>query len=724
MTDELTSLPETIAQDAADRPSSGSPTRELDQLFAPRGVVVVGASRDPAKLGGVMAASLARGQHTAALVNSRGRDGMHTSVADAAKGSDRPLDLAVLCVPAAACADVLVECAEIGVRAALVCAGGFAEAGGDGDEHQRRLVEAATSRGVRLLGPNTSGFVVPGRGLRASFVPGVSRIEPGRVAVVAASGGLNHALAFALQRQDTGVSLAVGIGAGLDVTAADVLEYLETDDDTHCVMLHIETVLDGTRLLKSVRALSAVKPVVALVVGEHDISAFAQSHTGALATSWRTTRALLHQAGAVVVDDEDQLVSAASVLAMGRLRPTRSAGAALVTAQAGPGLLIADALHGHSVRLPELDESTRSRLSELLPPLTYQANPIDTGRPGPRHSDVLTAVAADDAIDVVGVYAITEPVVDLPGVVADADLGTVTAVIGLDGPDDEVAAGRRAARHWGIPLVIGARALSSAVAALVDDASIRHARETDTRQSSGAEPIDLSVPDLPLSEAEAKDILDRLDIRTPNRATCSLPSEARKALAVLGGPVAVKLSDPSIVHKTEHGGVHLNVKTVADLDAAIEALQAAGAHEFLVEAMAPAGIDLVVGARRDPVFGPVVVLGVGGIATELYGDVAIAAVPATRQELAALPNQIAAQSLLNGFRGFPAVNRADLGRVAEVLGSLLLANPHLSEIEINPLRVLPTGLMALDAVFVRGTGDELTEPAWPAQRQAMAERVT
>ena len=204
------------------------PRREgvLGSLFEPRGVVVIGASTDPDKLGGAMAASLAGLGLPVALVNSRGGGGMFTSVREAADGSPVPLDLAVLCVPAAACAAVLEECADAGVGAALICAGGFAEAGGDGLEHERRLREAASSTGIRLLGPNTSGFFVPASGLRASFVPGVAHLTAGSVAVVAASGGLNHALAFALERQDVGVSLGVGIGAGIDVTAVDVLEHL------------------------------------------------------------------------------------------------------------------------------------------------------------------------------------------------------------------------------------------------------------------------------------------------------------------------------------------------------------------------------------------------------------------------------------------------------------------------------------------------------------------
>jgi acyl-CoA synthetase (NDP forming) len=680
---------------------------DLAALFAPRGVVVVGASTDPDKLGGAMAASLSGSDLPVALVNSRGGPGMHPSVGEAAVASPVPLDLAVLCVPAAACAAVLEECAAVGVSAALVCAGGFSEAGSEGIEHERRLLAAATATGVRLLGPNTSGFFVPHTGLRASFVPGVAHLTPGSVAVVAASGGLNHALAFALQRQDAGVSLGVGIGAGIDVTATDVLKHLVDEEHTRAIALHIENVGDGPALLAAVEEVSAVKPVVALVVGEHDIGDFAQSHTGALATSWRTTRALLRQAGAVVVDDEDALVTAATTLAAVRLEPASDPGAALVTGQAGPGLLVVDALHGGAVRVPTLSDKTQARLGELLPPMTFQANPVDTGRPGPAHGEVIGAVAGDPDIAVIGVYGLTEPVIDLPRVVADSELGGKAVVVGLDGPADDVADGRRVAQTLGVPLVVGPRALSTAIIALVEDARLAAARRPATSAGS-LEPAP-RVDGVAWSEAEAKAVLDGVGIPTPGRAICSNRDEAQAALARIGGPVAVKISDATVLHKSDRGGVHLGVATPDAMDRAVDALVGIGASEFLVEEMAPHGIDLVVGARRDPVFGPVVLVGVGGIATEVYADVAIASVPTARATLAGLPDQLAARTLLDGFRGGPAVDRGDLAHVLHQLGNLLVANPRLDEIEINPLRVHAQGLVALDAVIV-SNHDAHTDP--------------
>jgi len=697
--------------------------RSLSALFAPRGILVVGASSDPDKLGGAMAAALARSPVPVALVNSRGGAGMHTDVAEAASrvaDGGGSADLAVLCIPAPACAAAVRECAAAGVSAVLVCAGGFSEAGGEGIEHERRLVEAVRETGVRLLGPNTSGFFVPPAQLRASFVPGAAHLRAGGVAVVAASGGLNHALAFGLARAGSGLSLGVGIGAGLDVTAVDVLEHLADDPETRSIALHLETVPDGPALLAAVRRATRRVPVAVLVVGQHDVGGFAASHTGALATSWRTTRALLRQAGAVVVDREDDLVTVASALARTRCAPVARAGAALVTAQAGPGLVVADALHDAGVRLPELGAATRSALDQLLPPLTYQANPVDTGRPGPRHDEVVAAVASDPDVDVVAVYALTEPVVDLPAAVAAAlEQGVRTPVLlGVDGPAEEVEAALRAAERAGIPAVVGAQALARATAAVVEDAALRAvARQAEAPSDDRPGPEVTTVPVIehgPWTESAAKDVLDSLGVATPPRRLCTDRAAAHAALDELGERGAhrtvVKVSDAAILHKSDVGGVHVGVRDHEAMGAALDALARLGGQPCLVERMAPAGTDLVVGARRDPVFGPVVLVGVGGTATEVFADVAIASVPADRSWLASLPLELASASLLQGHRGAQAVDLDALAGVLGALGDLLLANPELDEVEVNPLRATSDGLLALDAVIVTRATPSPTSP--------------
>jgi acetyltransferase len=630
--------------------------------------------------------------------------GRYQSVADAVALTGAPIDLAVLCVPAAASAGALTEAAKAGVRAALVCSGGYAEAGGAGVGYQRDLLAAARMSGVTLLGPNTSGFITPAAKLTASFVPGAAFVAAGPVAVVAASGGVNHVLAFLLTEAGVGVSLAVGLGNAVDVTAADVLTYLAADDNTTTtttttVALHIESVPDGPGLVAAVRELAARKPVVALVVGRSDVADFARSHTGALATSWRTTRAALKHAGAVLVDDERQLVDAVTALSAVRLAPAANPGVGVVTAQAGPGLLHADSLRAAGVAVPPLSPATMAALGELLPPLTYQANPVDTGRPGETFGQVLRRVADDPAVTLVSAYTLSEPaVLDLPAVVEAARIGSL--VVGLGGPPEEIRPQRDSLRRLGVPALASPAALTAAVRALVDDARAR--ARLAQRQPRHDYVSHLAAPGGPLDEDEAKALLASLGVPTLPRRACGSREEAHQALAELPGPVAVKLLDATVSHKSDIGGVHLGIGDPAGLDAALDALDRIGASRYLIETMAQPGIDLIAGAARDPVFGPIVLVGLGGTIAEALADVAVAPAPLTPAEAGALADELAGRALLDGFRGGPTADRSAVGAVLAALGDLLCASPLLEAVEINPLRLTSEGLLALDAVITLG----------------------
>ncbi|WP_416981500.1 acetate--CoA ligase family protein [Streptomyces sp. T028] len=684
----------------------------LDALFTPRGLAVIGASRDPAKLGAALARSVTTFPGHVALVNARAPEpaaGVHGSVEEAA--AHGPVDLALVCLPARACADAVEEAAKAGARAAVVYGGGFAEAGPDGERYQRELAEAALRTGIRLLGPNTSGFLTPG--LTTSFVPGAADVPAGRIAVVAASGGVNHALAFLLAEAGHGVSLAVGLGNSVDITTADVLDHLADDPRTTAVALHIESVADGRRLTDAVARLTATRPVVALVVGRHDVGAFAASHTGALATSWRTTRAALAQAGAVLVDDERSLVDAVGALSVVRLPAAADPGVGVVTAQAGPGLLLLDDLRGRRAAVPELAEDTRRALAAVLPPLTYQANPVDTGRPGPGFAAVLDAVAADPAVDLISAYALHEPgAFDLVEAVSAART-SVPMLLGVGGAGDDVRRVRRALLERGVPVTGDPHGLAAMTGALLADA---RGRGRTTAIPAAAPRVDVGSG--PWDEDRAKTLLAALGVPTMPRRACADRVEAHRALAELPGPVAVKLLDAAVLHKTEIGGVRLGVWTPEELDAALDAIEAAGASRYLVESMAGPGVDLVVGARRDPVFGPVVLVGLGGTTAEALADVSIRLAPLSAAEAAAMPAELAGHALLDGWRGGPVLDRGALGEVVSALGNLLAAHRELSEIEINPLRITAQGQVALDAVCIAA------ETAEPLQEEVMSDGRT
>ena len=341
--------------------------------------------------------------------------------------------------------------------------------------------------------------------------------------------------------------------------------------------------------------------------------------------------------------------------------------------------------------------ATQAALGDLLPPLTYQANPVDTGRPGPGFSQVLATVAADPGVNLVSVYALAEPdALDLPTAVeAAAADGAGPFVVALGGPPEQVTPQRQALRKLGVPALGGPAALTVAVAALLDDARARGR----SRSQTGRPPGPVAVPRRDLDEDEAKTILGDLGIATPARRACAGRAAAHRALTELPGPVAVKLLDAAVTHKSDVGGVHLGIRDAAALDAALDGLEAVGAARFLLESMAPAGIDLIVGASRDPVFGPVVLVGLGGVVAEALADVAIAPAPLSIGEAGALADELSGRPLLDGFRGGPVADRAELGAVLATLGDLLVHHPEIKDVEINPLRVTAGGLFALDAVL-------------------------
>jgi acetyltransferase len=673
----------------------------LQALFAPATVAVIGASASPQKLGGAMLASVASFPGRVWAVNPSGRDELAgrpvvASVADLPE----PVDLAILCVPAEAVPQVLEQAGRRGARAAIVCAGGMGESGPAGQRLQDETVAIARAHGIRLLGPNTSGFILPPTGLLASFVGGVDEIPAGDVAIVAQSGGVNHALAFQAAAEGMGLSIAIGLGNAVDVDAVAVLDHLREDDATRVVALHLEGVRDGRRLVEAVRRLTAVKPLVALPVGGDDVDEFAQSHTGALLGSWRLTRAGLRQAGAVVVDDTTALLDAARALATRRLDPSTQPGVALLTGQAGPGILIANHLARGGVTLPAFGAATRDRIAELLPPITYQRNPVDAARPGPTFIDIGRAVLDDDAIDLLVTYALHEPgAIDGQAVVSELRAGSAKPIVFVTGgPAAPVAGTVAALAAQRVAAFTTPERGAAAAWALVEDARLQ--------ARAGEAPVERAPLAAPggrrLDEAQAKALIEQAGFRTPARRVCATEADAMTAFDALRAPLVVKLLNAEVVHKTEAGGVVVGVRSPAELRDALAHVAAspAFAGRYLLEEMASGGVELLLGARRDPSYGPVVLLGLGGRVAEALDDAVARLAPLSLAEAERMIDELRGRALLEGFRGDPAVDRGQLVRAITGLGALLAAHPELTDVEINPLRWTGGRLVALDAVVL------------------------
>jgi acetyltransferase len=610
-------------------------------------------------------------------------------------------DLVGIAVPAAATPSVIRDCVAAGAGGALVIGGGFAEAGDDGAALQAEMLGAARHGDLRVLGPNTSGFFNPGRSCYATFAPGTETIRAGNVAVVAQSGGVNLTLSFMLARAGLGVSLAAGLGNAMDVDAADVLGLLALDDATNVIALHVEGVTHGRRLYDAVRAVTRHKPVVVLTVGRGDSGAFAQSHTGALLGGFEVKVAALRQAGAIVVATSDELVSACMALAFNRLPPLADPGVALVTGQAGPGLLIIDNLKAAGIAVPDLCEASVKHIRTLLPPITYMSNPVDTGRPSPTFGEVLQTVADDPGIDLVCVSALNEPEVLAPAA-ALGKLLTKKPVLfsglGAAGAVDRVLENVRSA---GFAAFLSPEQMVTGVSALVNDARARHARFTGDGEPARPEIADVG-PLTDLDEASAKGVLGLLGIASPRRALCDSRTQAHAALAHFGGKVVVKVVDSAILHKSEVGGVHVGIADAATMDAALERIDAIPGPQraYMVEEMAASGFELIAGAVRDPSFGPVVLVGMGGVAAEAIQDVSRRLAPIGRSDAKAMLDELKSKALLDGWRGAPAVDREAVISVLVALSDLVVARSELDEIEINPLRAYPDGCLALDALIV------------------------
>jgi acetyltransferase len=538
--------------------------------------------------------------------------------------------------------------------------------------------------------------------LTASFLDNANQIPRGSIAVVAQSAGVNLTVSFLLERQGCGVSLAVGLGNALDVGAAEALEFLADHKDTNAIALHLEGVPRGRRLYDVVRSVTAKKPVVVLTVGKEEVGEFARSHTGNLIGSYTVRRNALLQAGAVVVDTIEALAAAVAVLSVHRLAPKRQPGVGVLTAQGGPGLLMLDQLKSAGVTVPTLSPATVSRIAKHLPPMTYLRNPVDTGRPRASFPGVLETLADDDKIDLVIAYVLHEPAALRAAEVIPRVAAKIAKplVFGTVGATADLAPTLAALRSKGVFVAGSPDELARAATVLTRDAAQR-ARALENQTPSAA-PIRVSLP-AHCDEHSAKQTLNALGIRTPRAVAASTHEEALDAFTRLDKPVVVKILSAEITHKTEVNGVHLNICDEAALRAALTQLDTIpnlSDRRYLIEEMAPAGLELIVGATRDPSFGPTVTVGLGGTFAEALKDTATRMAPLPASEAHDMLNELRAAPLLEGWRGGPKLDRDAVAHCIKRLGDLLWQHSNVEALEVNPLRVYERGVLALDAVLL------------------------
>lgn len=696
----------------------------LRTLFAPRSVALVGATERSGWAGNVHDNLVELG-FTGPVVPVhprrepfRGRP----AVAGLAELAE-PVDLAFVLTGADRAEAALVDAAAAGVRSAVVLAAGYRETGAAGAAREAALLRRAAELDVVLLGPNGIGFVNAGTGTAPFGLRLTPPVRAGGVGVVLQSGALAHTVVEFARAQGVGLSLLVSMGNEAMVRAADVVEHLVDDPATRVIALFLEGIRDAPRFLRLARrAATAGKPVVVLKVGRSPgVQRSALAHTGAVVGDDAVVDAALRQAGAVRVRSLEELVATAGLLAAARPPAGRRMG--VVTDSGGANDLVSDGAHDRGIAVPELAPATAAALAGVVPAFGSAVNPVDVTGLGLASRNAGEPLIIDRALDVVS----RDPGVDFVlymGVVladrapSDAEhAATVTRlravrelmdaapvpVVTVGYTETDLGPyGRRVLEETGLHMV---RGIDLAMAA------IGHAVAWDEqRHGPGSwEPAELPPgPDGPpraWSEAAARALLAQAGVPLVDGGRAGSAAEAAAVAARLGGPVAVKVCSADVPHKSEIGGVELGVAP-RDAAAAYERVRARGeavapVEGVLVTRMRPGGLELVVGVTRDPTFGPVLAVGLGGIWVEALRDTALRVLPVDRAEVLRMLGELRGRALLHGARGREP---ADLDRVADavlrIAAAALSLGPALDTVEVNPLRVAGAEVEALDALVV------------------------
>ncbi|MES2150950.1 MAG: bifunctional acetate--CoA ligase family protein/GNAT family N-acetyltransferase [Pseudomonadota bacterium] len=690
--------------------------RKLQSLFAPASVALIGASDRPHSVGATVLRNLLAGGFAGPVyaVNPRHQklDGC-TVYPDVAALPEAP-ELAVICTPPATLAGIVAELGRRGTRAAIILTAGL-------DATQRQaLLAAARPTMLRLLGPNCVGLLVPAIGLNASFAHTGAR--PGRIAFVSQSGALVTGVLDWAAARGIGFSKFISLGEGADVDFGDLLDYLASDPDTGAILLYVEGVRQARKFMSAARAAARSKPTLVLKGGRVAEGArAAASHTGALAGSDQVFDAAIRRAGMLRVFSTEDLFGAVETLA--RARPLGGERLAILTNGGGPGVLATDALVSGGGQLASLSPASVAALDAMLPATWSRANPVDIigDAPVERYRQALEwLLGAPGADAVLLLHAPT-------AIVPSAEIALALAPLVR-------AAERTVLACWlgGESVLQARRILSEAGAACYDtpeeavagflqlvqyrrnQALLMEVPAAAAGAPPGARAAARAIIDAALGQgramlgaSESLALLGAYGIAVQATARAASVAAALDQAARIGYPVALKIVSPEVSHKSEVGGVALELGSPEALAAAAGQMQArlaalrpdARFDGFALQAMArrPQAIELIVGVARDPVFGPVILFGQGGVAVELVGDTALALPPLNRVLARDLVGRTRVARLLAGYRGRPPADQAALETLLVRVSQLVAELPELLELDLNPLLADSAGVLVLDA---------------------------
>lgn len=677
--------------------------RDLSALFDPRSVAIVGASDDPAKYGHAIAAQALRapGRRPIHLVNRRGGVVLGRPAATSLTAIGEPVDLAVISVPLAGFQEAVDEALACRARAIVAITAGFAETGADGLARQRAVAEQVRAAGAVLVGPNCLGIADNTTELYLAS----DYFAPGGVALLSQSGNLALELQLSFAPHGLGFSRFVSLGNQSDVTLVDLVADCSDHEDTRAIAVYAEDFGDGRAFAEA--AAQAGKPVVLLTAGRGAAAArSAKSHTGALTTSADVVAAACRDAGVEAVRTPREMTAVLAAL-VGERR-ARGRRTAVFTDGGGHGVIAADTVEAGGLSAPELGSTLQKDLKALLWEQSAVGNPVDLAGMGEQdpmsYAAVVRTLLDSDEVDAIlmtGYFG-----------------GYAAAEGGLGGAEGSLGAAELAAAEvmasgvqWrGKPVVVQSmyptspscdalRAVGVPVFAAIEDAARALAAVCDGADPGAIVPIPPAAAPLTDTDYHAtRRLLAEAGVPFPAAAEIRDETELRAAASAMPAPYVLKALH--LLHKSDAGGVALRIPDVEALVQSHRDMHARlGAPSYSVEAMADLsdGVELIVGVNRDPRFGPIAMVGLGGVLTEVLGDVAFALAPVTPEHAERMLRSLKCAALLDGVRGKPGVDLAAAADAIARITAVASAHPEIAELEVNPLLALPSGALALDS---------------------------
>lgn len=677
----------------------------LDRLFSPRSIAVIGASKTVGKVGYLTLSNLVQSgfQGPIVPVNSAGGELLGLPVYKHLADYPDPIDLVVIAVPAEMVPAAASEAVAKKAGAVVVVASGFKEAGPEGRALEDELIAICRRGGVRLLGPNCLGVINTAIRMNASFSRRIP--QAGSMAIFSQSGALCTAMMDIADERELGVSKAISIGNKADITEVDVLEALAEDEDTKVIVGYLEDISDGDRFVKAAEAASNRKPVVILKAGTTTAgSRAAANHTGVLVGKDTAYGAAFKRAGICRADTFDALFDSATALA---LQPTPKGDRVLIiTNSGGSGTISADAVEKAGLNVATLGEELARQLRRALPSAAFIDNPIDISAAAePRHyAAALDIVAAEGSFDAVLIVLapqyMTEPAATVRAIVAHLEENMPVLAAFLGGGD--IMPSRQELAAAGLPFYDSPERAVTALKAMYEYGvwQRRPARQV-VRFPVNRRRVERIIyrrqrtDRLRLGEVKSKDILKAYGFQILEGRLTTSPEEAMEIARFIGFPVALKVISPSIIHKSDLGGVRLNLNSAQEVADAFDLMMLrinklapnAIIGGIYVEKMAEKGLEVIIGMTRDPQFGPMLMFGLGGIFVEVMKDVTFHLAPITENEAAQMLQSTRSYELLQGKRGLKEVDMHAIAVALQRISQLTTDFPQILDLEINPLIV-------------------------------------